>query len=161
MSERKPDEERVNRNPRVYPTSWIIWDGKRRGPELPEDMTWCSRTKIWWDEIRNSAQAMLMHPTDWSYMLDTAVLHNTAYSKKTYVDKDGGVHEVSVTPGELKSLMTEIRTRTDPYGFTHSSRVKYGINIATPEDLENEAVQAQIEAAPLKFDYREMFKEGS
>ena len=164
MSDRKPDSERANRNKPVYPTTYIIWDGKTRGeplPPRPDKNDWCPETLEWWDFVRNSAQAMLMHPSDWFMLRNVAMLHHQMYSTKKVLNKSTDEYEeVSITPGELKALASEIRTQLDPYGFTHQSRVRYGINIVTPEDLETEAVQEQIKSAhhpPVIVDYRKQY----
>jgi hypothetical protein len=161
MSERKPDSERVNRNKRVFPTTAIIWDGQTRGPELPEG-SWSRETREWWNWLRNSAQAMLMHDSDWLIMKVAATLHNQMYTPKKQMNKLGEIEEVPCTPGELKSLASEFRTYTDPYGMTRQSRIRYGINIVTPEDLENEATQQLVKGAQevhAPVDYRKMFTE--
>lgn len=162
MSERKPDSDRVNRNPRVYPTTAIIWDGKQRGPQLPEGKAWSAETQEWWNWLRNSAQAMLMHESDWLIMKVAANLHNQMYVPKQQMNKLGEIEDVPCTPGELKALASEFRTYTDQYGLTRQSRIKYGINIVTPEDLENEATQEMMKSAQevhAPKPYRERFKE--
>ena len=160
MSDRKPDNERVNRNPRVFPTTAILWDGKERGQPLAGGH-WSQETQEWWNWLRNSAQAMLMQDSDWLVMKIAANLHNQMYSLKKVIDKKSGdLIEVGCTPGELKALASEFRTYTDPYGLTRQSRIRYGINIVTPEDLETEAVQEMLKSDKVqKVGYRDRFKE--
>src|SRR4051812_19791392 len=50
-------------------------DGKTHGPDLPDSLDWPDATRDWWDTWRRSAQAQTFTDTDWSFLLDTAVLH--------------------------------------------------------------------------------------
>lgn len=162
MSERKPASERVNRNPRVFPDTVIIWDGKTRGKPLKtyEGEQWSAATLDWWEYVRNSPQAMLFQDSDWYVLRIAAKLHNQMHSlKKVYDAKTDEVHEIPCTPGELKACASEFRTYIDTYGFTRQSRVRYGINIVTEDDLETEAVQAQIQSAQVVVDYRKKYSE--
>lgn len=160
MSERKPDSERVNRNPRVHPDTWIVWDGKTRGEPLPTwdlDGEWSDATLDWWNYVRNSPQAMLFQPSDWYLMHIAARLHNQMHTPKRVLDKDGNIQNIPCTPGELKALASEFRTYIDTYGFSRQARTRYGINIVTPEELETAAVQEQIKSTHSVVDYRKKF----
>lgn len=159
MSERKPDHERVNRNPRTHPDTWLVADGKVRGPELQDGVNWSDEAKEFWGWLRTSAQAMLFQDSDWLMMKAAMRVYNQMFTTKIIFNKLGDPIEVNCTPGELKSLHAEWRSATDTYGFTRQSRNRYGINIITPDELETEAIQAQIKPTHQVFDYREMFKE--
>jgi hypothetical protein len=50
-------------------------DGEIRGPELPENFEWPDQTREWWLTWRKSPQAQNFTDSDWSFLLDTAVLH--------------------------------------------------------------------------------------
>lgn len=149
MSQRKSDEERVNRNERVFTTREIMWDGQTRGPEAEEE--WHPETQKWWEWLRNSAQALLMQDSDWLILKIAAKMHSQMHSKKQVLTKDGYVEEVPITPGEMRALAAEFRTYTDTYGLTFQSRVRYGINIVTPEDVEKEATQVTLKEAPVNY----------
>lgn len=146
MSERKPDDERVNRNPRVYPSTSITWDGKTRGPECPSDVE-TQKARDWWDFVRNSPQAILMQAGDWEQMKVALRLYDAMYSNKKVITKTGDLVEVPCTPGELRALSAEWRTYTETYGFTRQSRIRYGISIVDPEEAETEATQILRQAA--------------
>lgn len=157
MSERKPDHERNNRNPRTFPDTWLVADGKIRGPELPAG-DWSEETKEFWNWLRGSAQAMLFQESDWHMMKSAIRIHNQMFTTKTVMSKNGeDVIEVACTPGELKGLNAEWRAATETYGFTRQSRARYGVNIITAEELETEAVQSQIKSTHTVVDYRKQY----
>lgn len=67
-------------------TTVVEADGEVRGPDLPEsfhafdgeewvEAQWPTQTALWWETWRTSAQAKTFTDTDWSFLLDTAVLH--------------------------------------------------------------------------------------
>lgn len=123
----KEDADRARKNAPTYPKVPVTWDGMKRGPELPEDRNWCQRTREWWDVWRNSPQSMVMLPTDWELMLETAVLHNMLWNP----GKNAGA--VSVT-----QLSGEIRRRVAAYGASFEDRVKLRMEIETPDMLSKE-----------------------
>ena len=141
MSARKSPSERSNREKPVYSDMAITWDGKIRGYPLPSGFDWCERTRIWWETIRRSAQAMSFHETDWLFLQETAFLHNKLWGVNTKFTKEGDVVRVPCSPTEAVSLAGEIRRRTESYGFTWADRRKYGITITTPEEATQEAEQ--------------------
>jgi hypothetical protein len=151
MSARKSPSQRANRDPIVYDDLPIAWDGKTRGPQLPEGYDWCDMTRRWWKIIRNSAQAMAFQETDWVQFLETAFLHNRFWGTQVVVDRDGNSVRTGVRPNEATALAAEIRRRTESYGFTWSDRRKYGIHITTPEHAAEEAEQITRQSA---VDYR-------
>lgn len=154
MSSRKSPDDRTNREKPVYSDMSITWDGVTRGPELPQGYQWCDFTKRWWQMIRNSAQAMSFHDTDWYHMIETAFLHNRLFSTRTELDNDGNPVRIGVKPTEASTLAGEIRRRTEAYGFTWADRRKYGIHVVTDEDVKNAAEQATRGAARTSTDYR-------
>jgi len=97
----------------------IAADGKARGPELPEG-TWHERTVAWWATWRNSAQAQTFTDTDWSFLLDTALLHNELWSGN---------------PG----VAGELRLRVAKFGASPEDRLRLKL------EINNEA-----EFAPVK-----------
>lgn len=57
------------------PVTVLVADGKAYGPPLPADYDWPAPTLRWWETWRTSAQAATFTETDWSFLIDTAVLH--------------------------------------------------------------------------------------
>lgn len=149
MSERKPEGERSNRKPYVFPNVTLIEDGQLRGPE-PED-EWGPEAKEFWAWLRTSAQARQMHTSDWFYMKLAMKAYDACHKTKTVVDKTGEVHELPLTAGELRALMAEFRTYTAPFGLTHQDRIRYGINIIKPGDA---VLEAENITESVAVDYR-------
>lgn len=166
----KPDDERIRRNAPIYEKVPVSWDGEIRGPELPEiqipcecggagngphpdllpgpcrqlvTKEWHPRTREWWEMWRTSAQAMVMHATDWEIMLDTAYLHNMFYSGYT-----------TASMGSLNALAQEIRKRQEPYGATWVDRRKLRLEVKTPQTASDEEAKIAAEAA-VAVDYLE------
>ena len=108
--------QRVNKDT-FSPLKAITSDGKKRGPNLPRDMDFCKRTKIWWDVWRCSPQAQLMTSTDWEAMLDAAMIHNEIYSPNPATN----------TP--ITSLTKELHRITANYGLTYVDRLKMRIRL--------------------------------
>ena len=152
MSERKGDN-RVNRNPTVHNAGRLVWDGVRRGPELPEGYEWCEMTQGWWETWRTSPQAMLMVETDWHEMLLAARLHNFIWGMHMVVDKtSGGFIMTDCDPKDAKACASELRIRLEKMGATIKDRGSLGMTIgAGPADVTAEAERVTKQAA---VDYR-------
>lgn len=119
----------------------LQWDGHVRGPELPDDRSWCTRTCEWWEMWRSSPQSMMMVDSDWEEMLLAAIIHNKIWSPDVKV---GGQIEVN--------LFAELRQRTQKYGAALSDRLQMGMDITTPNDV-SEADQKVAEDAAAVVDY--------
>ena len=137
----KPEGEAITRHPRIHDLGTLQWDGVTRGPELPSEYTWCLRTQEWWQTWRDSPQAMLMTPTDWEFMLETALLHNEMWGTRMRVNqRTGAFLEMGAEPNERKSLAGEIRIRLEKLGATVKDRSTMGMKIRTGEaDVVREA----------------------
>jgi hypothetical protein len=57
-------------------------DGELRGPDLP-DGDWHPRTLDWWQTWRRSPMAATFIDADWSFLLDTAMLHSEMWQGET------------------------------------------------------------------------------
>lgn len=147
MSIRKDPSQRSNREKPKYSDLNIVWDGVTRGPELPEDYEWCPRTQSWWTTIRNSAQAMAFHDTDWEFLFETALLHNRLW-------RIPDNPKFNLTPNAMSMLAGEIRIRLERYGFSWADRRKYGIHVSTPEEAAQEAEQLTRQSAPINYRQR-------
>ena len=115
-------------------------------PELPEGIPWPDRTVDWWKMWTESPQADEFGPTDWDFLLDTALLH------------------ADVWAGNL-DRMPELRIRVAKFGATPEDRVRLKIQYATLEVGEDAAEragerrQARRERVPKKDDPRELLRE--
>src|SRR4051794_17413626 len=100
----KDPSQRRRRNAAQEPAV-VTADGTAHGPELPDGVAWPDATRDWWDTWRTCAQAQTFTATDWSFLLDTAVLH------MSFWDGDHGV------AGEL-------RLRAAKFGATPEDRAR-------------------------------------
>ena len=89
-------------------------DGKVRGPELPESYDWPAQTVTWWENWRTSAQSLRMKPTDWDFMLDTAMLHAELWSGNG-------------------AVAAELRLRVAKFGATLEDRQRLKMAIVEPD----------------------------
>ena len=91
----------------------IAADGESHGPELPDSMEWPSATLAWWETWRRSAQAQTFTDTDWSFLVDTAILHANFWL------------------GDLKAA-AELRLRVAKFGATPEDRARLKIAVGEP-----------------------------
>ena len=110
----KPSDERSRRNADPAPESYVESDGELHGTELPEmDEGWPDATRKWWETWRRSAQAQAFTETDWSFLLDTALLHAEFWRGKS-------------------ALAPELRLRVAKFGATMEDRARLRIGIGKP-----------------------------
>lgn len=110
---KNPDQVRYRNKPfmlEVLPPS-----GGLHGPELPDSHEWPDATLAWWDVWRASPQAVKFTDTDWSFLLDTAVLH------AEYWLGDKGV-------------AAELRLRVAKFGATPEDRARLRIAVGDPNE---------------------------
>ena len=91
----------------------VTADGETHGPDLPDSMEWPSATREWWETWRRSAQASTFTETDWSFLVDTAVLHAEFWL------------------GDRKSA-PELRLRVAKFGATPEDRARLKIAVGEP-----------------------------
>lgn len=120
----KPDGEAVNRNQKLIDTTYLDWDGKVRGPELPSDYKWHRQTKIWWEHWRSSPQAIVMADADWEELLLVAFLHHAIWEDK---GTRGGKMSIQ---GKVQAI-AQIRRTTAEFGATFGDRLRLRMKIRT------------------------------
>lgn len=102
-------------------------------PELPESMPggdrWPARTVAWWRMWAESPLAAEFTSTDWSELLDTAVLHGSYWS------------------GDVK-VAGELRLRVAKFGATPEDRARLRITFAVAEKSEREAAKPAPKRKP-------------
>jgi hypothetical protein len=82
---------------------------------------WHPRTRAWWNTWRKSAQAQTFTPTDWDFLLDTALMHHTMWSQRRW------------------EFAAELRLRAGKMGATPEDRMRLRMQIETPgEELAAE-----------------------
>jgi hypothetical protein len=88
----------------------VAADEVLRGPDLPEGYGWHPRTVEWWLVWRRSPQAQTFTDTDWSFLIDTAMLHSAMWS------------------GDEK-LAAEVRLRAAKFGATPEDRARLKLEV--------------------------------
>jgi hypothetical protein len=91
----------------------VVADGETHGPDLPDSFEWPAATREWWQTWRESAQAAKFVDTDWSFLLDTAVLHAEFWL------------------GD-RSVASELRLRAAKFGATPEDRARLKIEVGEP-----------------------------
>lgn len=110
---------RRRRNAEPAPNAALQADGRMRGPRLPagvlpEGEDWHVRTQAWWATWRKSAQAKTFTQTDWDFLLDTALMHHTMWTKGRW------------------EFAGELRLRTAKFGATPEDRLRLRMQIEPP-----------------------------
>lgn len=111
----------------------LIADGELRGPELPgEAQDWPARTVAWWATWRASAQAATFTPTDWDFLLDTALLHAAVWGA-----------------GDFKQ-MPELRLRVAKFGATPEDRARLRLEVEAPVEAKPAATPSARKSAAAR-----------
>jgi hypothetical protein len=87
------------------------------GELVSQRFVWPERTREWWQMWADSPLSTEFTATDWSELLDTALIHARVWS------------------GELR-WMPELRLRTAKYGATPEDRLRLRIQFAQAEEAE-------------------------
>jgi hypothetical protein len=117
MAGRGPAPAKTTRrtNKSAVPTTEVTVDDALRGPELPEfpsaESDWHPMTRKWWDIWRRSPQAQAFVETDWSFLLDTALMHHAMWSKGQW------------------TLAAEVRLRAAKFGATPEDRARLKMEV--------------------------------
>jgi len=146
----KPDGEAVHRVKPVHDTTYLDWDGKVRGPELPTAYKWHPQTVIWWNHWRESPQAIVMADADWEELLLVAFLHHDIWTDK---GTRGGKLSIQ---GKVQAI-AQIRRTTAEFGATFGDRLRLRMKIRTDfsdKEFEDNTDRDAVEVV----DYMEMLK---
>jgi len=114
-----PKAQKRRRNVDPVPTTKVVRDGRTRGPALPvgvlpDGEDWHQRTKDWWASWRKSPQASTFQSTDWDFLLDTALMHHTMWSRGRW------------------EFASEVRLRVAKFGATVEDRARLRLEVETP-----------------------------
>lgn len=113
---RKPDDQRARRNKDIIPLRLIEVEPTPQ-PELPPDVDWHPQTVLWWHMWGQSAFAENFTDAEWSYLTDTALIHNEFWG------------------GDMK-MAPELRLRAAKFGVTPEDRVRLRIQILAKDEAE-------------------------
>lgn len=121
-----PQAKRRRRNADPTPTTTVRRDNRTRGPALPKDALpageeWHPQTVKWWASWRKSPQAAVFHPTDWDFLLDTALMHHTMWSKGRW------------------EFASEVRLRVAKFGATVEDRARLRLEVEAPAQARPES----------------------
>jgi hypothetical protein len=113
----KPAGRRVRRNADPVP-SQALKLVRVPAPELPEDVEWHPQTVAWWSMWSGSELAKDFTATDWSFLLDTALMHHAMWSKGQW------------------TLAAEVRLRVAKFGATPEDRARLRIVFADADEKD-------------------------
>lgn len=71
-------------------------------------------TLLWWNEWRKSPQAQTFTGTDWSFLVDTALMHHAMWEKGQW------------------TLAAEVRLRAAKFGATPEDRARLKLKVDEP-----------------------------
>lgn len=121
---------RANKDPVA---STVLRFEESEQPELPEfdvqveqdgelvsrKFVWPESTRRWWAMLGDAPQAEHLGSTDWSFMLDTALLHAAVWGR-----------------GEMKYL-PELRLRVAKIGYTPEDRARLRMQFAQADEADS------------------------
>jgi hypothetical protein len=111
------DPATLRRRNKTEPLKVLQGDAVTRGSDLPDDFDWPDATRSWWQTWRESPQAATFTDTDWSFLLDTAVLHAEFWLGN-------------------RTLAGELRLRAAKFGATPEDRARLKLEIGEPPAAE-------------------------
>lgn len=117
---RKPDDQRARRNKDVVPLRLIEVEPEPQ-PELPAAIDWHPQTLLWWHMWGQSEFAKDFTAAEWSYLIDTALIHNEFW-----------------TNSDMR-VAGELRLRAAKFGVTPEDRVRLRIQVLAKAELEDKA----------------------
>ena len=119
----KPAARRARAN--ADPVGSTVLPFRRVEPmALPEDVDWHPRTVAWWQMWRESPQAPTFTETDWSFLLDTALMHHAMWSKGQW------------------TLAAEVRLRVAKFGATPEDRARLRMVFADADEKDEKRAKA-------------------
>jgi hypothetical protein len=131
----KPANRRARRNKDDKPTT-VLPFVRAEAPSLPDSMEWHPQTVEWWAMWQRSAQAENFTESDWSFLLDTALMHHAMWSKGQW------------------TLAAEVRLRVAKYGCTPEDRARLRMVFADAEEKDDR--RAAKKAAGSRVTYGDL-----
>lgn len=113
----KSGDRRARRNADSSPTTILRFEEAEQ-PDLPEGFPWPDATLEWWEMWRDSPQAEHFGSTDWSFLLDTAILHANLWGN-----------------GDT-SVLAELRIRVAKFGATPEDRARLRMQFAEADEAD-------------------------
>lgn len=113
----KASGKRARRNTDPVPTKTIEFVPGEQ-PELPGDFDWHPQTHEWWSMWAESPLSSHFMGSDWSFLLDTAILHSKYWH------------------GDM-STAAELRLRVAKFGQTPEDRMRLRITFADADEKDS------------------------
>ena len=115
---------RANKDPIQSTALRLVRAGAPALPDLGYDsdgnkLNWHPRTENWWEIWARSELSRDFTETDWSFLLDTALMHHAMWSKGQW------------------TLAAEVRLRVAKYGATPEDRARLRITFADADEAED------------------------
>lgn len=109
------------------------WRDKETGQNITErePYSWAPQTEVWWDMWASSPLASSFTSTDWSELLDTALIHSEVWN------------------GDFK-LASELRLRTAKFGATPEDRARLRIQFAEADEAETKVVERRVRSGRVR-----------
>ncbi len=107
----KDPRRRARRNADPVGTTTIAFE-KGEQPDLPEEIEWPDQTRAWWQMWADSPLSEHFMATDWTFLLDTALLHAAVWGSGDF------------------SKLAELRVRVAKFGATPEDRARLRIQFA-------------------------------
>lgn len=124
----KPAARRARKNADLIPTTALRLV-RANAPALPDDVDWHPRTVNWWLIWSRSELARDFTETDWSFLLDTALMHHAMWSKGQW------------------TLAAEVRLRVAKYGATPEDRARLRIVLADADEKDDQRATKRAASA--------------
>jgi hypothetical protein len=113
----KSEDKRARANKDEKPKT-VLPFRRAEPPTLPDDIEWHARTRDWWQMWARSPQAIGFTETDWSFLLDTALMHHAMWSKGQW------------------TLAAEVRLRVAKFGATPEDRARLRMVFADADEKD-------------------------
>jgi hypothetical protein len=131
----KDPSRRARRNVDTTPTTTLPFQSCN-APQLPDTIDWHPQTRRWWETWSSSPMAEIMGPTDWDFLLDTALMHNALWSNGHW------------------TVAAELRLRVSKFGATPEDRLRLRIQWADAD--EKDAARPQAVSVPHRERYAKL-----
>jgi hypothetical protein len=113
----KPASKRARRNADPIPQT-VLPFVQADAPDLPAEIDWHPMTRAWWQMWKDSAQAEQFTATDWSFLMDTALMHHAMWEKGQW------------------TLAAEVRLRVAKFGATPEDRARLRMVFADADEKD-------------------------
>ena len=113
----KRAERRARRNKDTVPST-VIKFVRGEQPALPDGMEWHPQSQQWWAMWGKSEAGQNFTDADWSFLLDTALMHNAMWLKGQW------------------TLAAEVRLRVAKFGQTPEDRARLRIVFADADEKD-------------------------